>query len=57
VRFTRQAQAAAAPTDRRQAVADDAGVSVLLVGGAPLTGKVFTLPDPPRRRPPGWSAA
>jgi type IV pilus assembly protein PilQ len=31
-----------------QAIADDSGVSVLLTGGAPLAGKVFTLPDPPR---------
>jgi hypothetical protein len=42
-----QAAAARELTDV-QAVADDTGVSVLLVGGAPLTGKVFTLPDPPR---------
>jgi type IV pilus assembly protein PilQ len=30
------------------AVADDTGVSVLMAGGGSLTGKVFTLTDPPR---------
>ncbi len=30
------------------AVADDTGVSVLMAGGGSLSGKVFTLTDPPR---------
>jgi type IV pilus assembly protein PilQ len=50
VRFTpATAQVAAARelTDV-QAIADESGVSVLLTGGAPLAGKVFALPDPPR---------
>jgi type IV pilus assembly protein PilQ len=53
VRFTPAAtQAAPAAAAREltdvQAIADETGVSVLLTGGAPLTGKVFALPDPPR---------
>ena len=50
VRFTPVAARAAAARELTdvQAIADETGVSVLLTGGAPLAGKVFALPDPPR---------